>query len=291
MWYNSHHHKRDEVIRTCDALLKQHAWLKNQFWCLFFFSPLSSSELSPHPVSVFTPGKALNNTFTLSKQWIKRHESARATVPTLQTAFISGCLSFILLLRFLLSSVQEGVVSPKVGVEGGLLSSRLTVRDSNDVVLICYHIQNTPPLVIFQSSSLLGAPPCDCSLLGVQRRLWVIWRFFLIFLADRCRLAPPLTSHPPSIKPRVILKHVLIKRHLCSFGGIFSWWKPKDRACPRREGARWRTPLCVFLFSSFSLPAVNLVGFSVTFIREGDLVHLKRQMKELEANYQEIEKR
>lgn len=44
--------------------------------------------------------------------------------------------------------------------------------------------------------------------------------------------------------------------------------------------------------SSFSSsPAVNLVGFSVTFIREGDLVHLKRQMKELEANYQEIEKR
>ena len=46
----------------------------------------------------------------------------------------------------------------------------------------------------------------------------------------------------------------------------------------------------VFFFL-FSLPAVNLVGFSVTFIREGDLVHLKRQMKELEANYQEIEKR
>lgn len=45
---------------------------------------------------------------------------------------------------------------------------------------------------------------------------------------------------------------------------------------------------CFFFFSS---PAVNLVGFSVTFIREGDLVHLKRQMKELEANYQEIEKR
>lgn len=44
-----------------------------------------------------------------------------------------------------------------------------------------------------------------------------------------------------------------------------------------------------FFFSSS--PAVNLVGFSVTFIREEDLVHLKRQMKELEANYQEIEKR
>lgn len=44
-----------------------------------------------------------------------------------------------------------------------------------------------------------------------------------------------------------------------------------------------------FFFSSS--PAVNLVGFSVTFIRDGDLVHLKRQMKELEANYQEIEKR
>lgn len=45
-----------------------------------------------------------------------------------------------------------------------------------------------------------------------------------------------------------------------------------------------------FLFF-FPSPAVNLVGLSVTFIREGDLVHLKRQMKELEANYQEIEKR
>lgn len=52
-----------------------------------------------------------------------------------------------------------------------------------------------------------------------------------------------------------------------------------------REGGRRQ---CFFFSSS---PAVNLVGFSVTFIREEDLVHLKRQMKELEANYQEIEKR
>lgn len=60
-----------------------------------------------------------------------------------------------------------------------------------------------------------------------------------------------------------------------------------------REGdrGRERETVSVFFFFFFSLPAVNLVGFSVTFIREGDLVHLKRQMKELEANYQEIEKR
>lgn len=58
----------------------------------------------------------------------------------------------------------------------------------------------------------------------------------------------------------------------------------------KREGERERRQRFFFFFF-FSLPAVNLVGFSVTFIREGDLVHLKRQMKELEANYQEIEKR
>lgn len=63
----------------------------------------------------------------------------------------------------------------------------------------------------------------------------------------------------------------------------------------KREKERARETSVFFLFFFplflFSLPAVNLVGFSVTFIREGDLVHLKRQMKELEANYQEIEKR
>lgn len=58
---------------------------------------------------------------------------------------------------------------------------------------------------------------------------------------------------------------------------------------------RKRSVVCVcfflLLFPLSPLPAVNLVEFSVTFIREGDLVHLKRQIKELEANYQEIEKR
>lgn len=59
-----------------------------------------------------------------------------------------------------------------------------------------------------------------------------------------------------------------------------------------RKAERYRgKETSVFLFLFFFSPAVNLVGFSVTFIREGDLVHLKRQMKELEANYQEIEKR
>lgn len=83
---------------------------------------------------------------------------------------------------------------------------------------------------------------------------------------------------------------------------IFRVRRRKDRACPRRERRRERERAeereriggwegDVSVFSLFSLPAVNLVGFSVTFIREGDLVHLKRQMKELEANYQEIEKR
>lgn len=83
---------------------------------------------------------------------------------------------------------------------------------------------------------------------------------------------------------------------------IFRVRRRKDRACPRRKRGRERERAeereriggwegDVSVFSLFSLPAVNLVGFSVTFIREGDLVHLKRQMKELEANYQEIEKR
>lgn len=74
--------------------------------------------------------------------------------------------------------------------------------------------------------------------------------------------------------------------------------RPKDRFCPRRvrRGQRKRREITekkwfVCFFYLFFLPAVNLVEFSVTFIREGDLVHLKRQMKELEANYQEIEKR
>lgn len=60
----------------------------------------------------------------------------------------------------------------------------------------------------------------------------------------------------------------------------------------RKRNVTEKKKRCVCFFSlTFSLPADNLVEFSVTFIREGDLVHLKRQMKELEANYQEIEKR
>lgn len=64
--------------------------------------------------------------------------------------------------------------------------------------------------------------------------------------------------------------------------------RERQRANERETERAGERRQCFFLFS---LPAVNLVGFSVTFIREGDLVHLKRQMKELEANYQEIEKR
>ncbi len=65
--------------------------------------------------------------------------------------------------------------------------------------------------------------------------------------------------------------------------------RERERERGRKRGKERN--VSVFFFPFFSLPAVNLVGFSVTFIREGDLVHLKRQMKELEANYQEIEKR
>lgn len=96
------------------------------------------------------------------------------------------------------------------------------------------------------------------------------------------------------------MKHVLIKQLLCSFWlNIFTLEtqgqglptareRERQRANERERERAGERRQCFFLFS---LPAVNLVGFSVTFIREGDLVHLKRQMKELEANYQEIEKR
>lgn len=67
--------------------------------------------------------------------------------------------------------------------------------------------------------------------------------------------------------------------------------REREKERGREEERRRERDVCIFFLFLFSLPAVNLVGFSVTFIREGDLVHLKRQMKELEANYQEIEKR
>lgn len=56
--------------------------------------------------------------------------------------------------------------------------------------------------------------------------------------------------------------------------------KPKDTARQPTGDSR----------GMFFSPPVNLVGCSVTFIKQRDLVHLKRQMKELEANYQEMEK-
>jgi len=144
---------------------------------VFFFS---SSSLLPSAFA-FTLSRAFNSTFAPSKHWIKRHKTIRATIPGLQTAFISVHLSLIVLIRFLLFSVQEGQISPKKKLRvDSALQTRLLV--SNDAVLICYHIHNTTVLlVIFQSSSLLGASRYDCSLLGVWRWLWVISEFFDLF--------------------------------------------------------------------------------------------------------------
>lgn len=123
------------------------------------------------------------------------------------------------------------------------------------------------------------------------------FRVFLIFLADRSRLALLLTSHLPSIKPELFSSMFLLNGS-CVL--LVEYFHVRDaRTGPahgEREGERGRDieegrHQCFFFFFFLSSPAVNLVGFSVTFIREGDLVHLKRQMKELEANYQEIEKR
>ena len=81
---------------------------------------------------------------------------------------------------------------------------------SDDVVLICYHIHNISPPTTTPAHttgyiSIQLITPC----LSIGR-----WSFgsaaavalsdfsvFLIFLADRSRLALPLTSHLPSIKP------------------------------------------------------------------------------------------
>lgn len=123
----------------------------------------------------------------------------------------------------------------------------------------------------------------------------MISEFFLIFffLADRCRLVLSLTSRLLSIKPESFQSISLLNGSCVLLVEYFWRWRGEDGACPRREREGGRETSVGFLPFSLLLPLpdVNLVGFSVTFIREGDLVHLKRQMKELEANYQEIEKR
>lgn len=121
------------------------------------------------------------------------------------------------------------------------------------------------------------------------------FRVFLIFLADRSRLALLLTSHLPSIKPELFSSMFLLNGS-CVL--LVEYFHVRDARTGPAHGERGvgetlrKGDISVsFPFFFLSSPAVNLVGFSVTFIREGDLVHLKRQMKELEANYQEIEKR